>query len=552
MKKINSFLIILLISAGLVNNQQIAAQTRINAVQETAEFKFTTWNAEWLSCAINGPTNDELQINNVVSVIKTMNSDVVALQEIGTSSTYNTIDTLVRRLGAEWAGSMISSTIDNCAQNQGIIYKKSRVQLLNASLITDGGTSSDWSGGRFPALYNVNLLVGTNVIPVALINIHAKAMSDATSYARRKTASEGLKALLDGSTYNTQKIILLGDFNDYLSGTQCSACSPADSPYKNFMDDIVNFKCLTPALYDPAYNSPLIDNIIISNELVDNYKLNTTTREVLATQTISNYTNTTSDHTPVSASFSFTVDVPKCDNIAYSETFAQSLGNFTQYSVSGLQYWYWKVNYGACVSGYANALNNPNEDWLISPVYDLSSKSTATLAFSHAINYCLPEADRLNNHTLWVSTNCIDGIPANASWTQLSIPTMPTGSNWTFVNSGSIQLPAQLLQNNVRFAFKYLSSATIASTWEIKDLSFNAACVSTDVKNDFVKPQTSVYVSDNQIIIKNNQFAAVHVYDISGRVLFSIPSVGNIEIPIYQPGVYMVRVGNEVNKVMLK
>ena len=552
MKKINSFLIILLISAGLVNNQQIAAQTRINAVQETAEFKFTTWNAEWLSCAINGPTNDELQINNVVSVIKTMNSDVVALQEIGTSSTYNTIDTLVRRLGAEWAGSMISSTIDNCAQNQGIIYKKSRVQLLNASLITDGGTSSDWSGGRFPALYNVNLLVGTNVIPVALINIHAKAMSDATSYARRKTASEGLKALLDGSTYNTQKIILLGDFNDYLSGTQCSACSPADSPYKNFMDDIVNFKCLTPALYDPAYNSPLIDNIIISNELVDNYKLNTTTREVLATQTISNYTNTTSDHTPVSASFSFTVDVPKCDNIAYSETFAQSLGNFTQYSVSGLQYWYWKVNYGACVSGYANALNNPNEDWLISPVYDLSSKSTATLAFSHAINFCLPEADRLNNHTLWVSTNCIDGIPANANWTQLSIPTMPTGSNWTFVNSGSIQLPAQQLQNNVRFAFKYLSSATIASTWEIKDLSFNAACVSTDVKNDFVKPQTSVYVSDNQIIIKNNQFAAVHVYDISGRVLFSIPSVGNIEIPIYQPGVYMVRVGNEVNKVMLK
>ena len=72
------------------------------------------------------------------------------------------------------------------------------------------------------------------------------------------------------------------------------------------------------------------------------------------------------------------------------------------------------------------------------------------------------------------------------------------------------------------------------------------------MKADFVKPQTLVYVSDNQIIVKNNQFAAVHVYDISGRILFSVPSVRNVEIPIYQPGVYMVRVGNEVNKVMLK
>ena len=38
--------------------------------------------------------------------------------------------------------------------------------------------------------------------------------------------------LLDGSTYNSKNVILLGDYNDYLTGTQCDNCSPAISPYK--------------------------------------------------------------------------------------------------------------------------------------------------------------------------------------------------------------------------------------------------------------------------------------------------------------------------------
>jgi predicted extracellular nuclease len=58
-------------------------------------------------------------------------------------------------------------------------------------------------------------VVGNSTVPVALINIHAKAMGDKTSYARRKAASLSLKALLDGNSYNTKNVILLGDFNDY-------------------------------------------------------------------------------------------------------------------------------------------------------------------------------------------------------------------------------------------------------------------------------------------------------------------------------------------------
>ena len=259
------------------------------------DFKITTWNVEWLSCTSNGPSNRELQINNVVSMIKTMNSDLVALQEVGTSNIYTTIDTLVKRLGSEWEGVVVPWYATNCSQNQGIIYKISKIFLVDASLIKDGGSAYNWSSGRFPALFDVTFVVNKKQIPVSIINIHAKAYADETSYKRRQDAAIELKKLLDNNTYNTKRLIILGDFNDYLQGTTCKTCGGI-SPYKNFMDDIYNYQGITKSLNT-------VDHIIISNELFDNYLSNSVFREYSATQTIQNYYTTTSDHVPTSAIF---------------------------------------------------------------------------------------------------------------------------------------------------------------------------------------------------------------------------------------------------------
>jgi len=545
---------ILLLFASFLFTQFAVSQTRFDAAQESLEFKFTTWNTEWLSCSQYGPTDEDLQLNNIVAVIKAINPDVLAMQEVGTSSLYSTIDTIVRRLGIEWGGAMVaSSSYDNCGQNQGLIYKKSKIQFLNASLMTNAGASYDWSSGRYPVLYNINLLASGTSIPVSFINIHAKAMGDETSYSRRKNASIGLKALLDGSNYNAKRVVILGDLNDYLVGTQCSSCSPAESPYKNFMDDTQNYKCLTNTLYDPNYNSPVIDNIIISNELVENYKVNSTRRETLATQGISNYSNTTSDHVPISALFTIgSSGGSNCENLDVSETFAESLGNFGTYSVSGLQSWGWRLNYGAVMTGYANLLNNINEDWLISPAYDLSSKSSATLTFNHAINYAPNENEKLTNHTLWASMNYSNGtLPANASWTQLNIPTMASGNSWAFVNSGNIEIPTQLLQKDIRFAFKYQSNETAASTWEIKGLNLNATCVNTNISEKNEISQSKISVVEKRIKIENQLPLSVAVFDITGRILFSIQQVKSVEIPVLQSGIYIIRIENKPNKVIV-
>jgi endonuclease/exonuclease/phosphatase family metal-dependent hydrolase len=523
------------------------------AEAQNTEFKITTWNVEWLSCSTYGPSDENLQINNAVKVIKALNSDIVALQEIGTSSSFATIDTLVNRLGNEWAGSVIPWSADNCDQNQAIVYKKSKVELVIGSLMRDAGSSYNWSSGRFPVLYNLNLTVGKSKIPIALINIHAKAMSDESSYTRRKAASESMKALLDGSSYNSKNVILLGDFNDYLIGTQCSSC-PNESPYKNFMDDTENFKGLTATLWDSKYNSPLIDNIIISNELFGNYT-NNVIREITATQAVSNYTSTTSDHYPVSAVFSFTDGnggSSGCENFSFSETFAQSLGNFTSLNVNGEQNWGWDSRYGAVMSGYQNSAANPNEDWLVSPSLDLSGNKAASFSFEHAINYAVNSTNVMQNHTLWISDNYNESQFASSIWTQLNIGTMPTGNNWTFVSSGDINIPNNMLKNDVRIAFKYLSNNTVASTWEIRNLNITGQCNETQVNSTFSEENSLIYIINRSIRIDNKIAVPVIIYNITGSILYSTNSTQHAEFSANQQGIYLVRCGNAVRKVVVK
>jgi hypothetical protein len=116
--------------------------------------------------------------------------------------------------------------------------------------------------------------------------------------------------ILDGTSYNSKNLILIGDFNDYLIGTTSDACACTLSPYKNFVDDEVNYNSITKNMVDVNQTwgtHPIIENIIISNELSTNYVSSSTAQEAAIVQNISNYYNTTSNHLPVSATFQFSV-----------------------------------------------------------------------------------------------------------------------------------------------------------------------------------------------------------------------------------------------------
>lgn len=110
-----------------------------------------------------------------------------------------------------------------------------------------------------------------------------------------------------------------------------------------------------------------------------------------------------------------------------------------------------------------------SESWLISPSIDLSSATAPNLTFEHTGKY-FTSNKLTTEQTLWVSTNYTEGAPSTATWTQLTIPTWPSGSDWTFVSSGAIDLSAYTANSNVRLAFKYASTTAGAATWELKNL----------------------------------------------------------------------------------
>ena len=152
----------------------------------------------------------------------------------------------------------------------------------------------------------------------------------------------------------------------------------------------------------------------------------------------------------------------------YSEGFDEGTTNFEYKSVSGYaNVWSVKVNNGKGylnASAYANSKSNAAEAWAYSPAINLSDSKAATLSFRHAINKITDKTAIPERMTVWVSTD-------KTNWTQLTVPTYPTGDSWTFVGSGDIDLTAYCGQEKVYIGFKYISIDGDAGTWEIDEFT---------------------------------------------------------------------------------
>lgn len=154
------------------------------------------------------------------------------------------------------------------------------------------------------------------------------------------------------------------------------------------------------------------------------------------------------------------------NKLPFSETFEAGLGKFTTQSVSGDELWKHEAQYKyVMITGYVDQTNKANEDWLISPEIDLTDVTAAKLSFEHVTRYFASVATEA---TVWVSENYVDGLPSTATWTQLTTPAFSNAANWNLVPSGEISLTA-FAGKKIKIAFKYISTATKAGTWEVKN-----------------------------------------------------------------------------------
>ena len=165
-----------------------------------------------------------------------------------------------------------------------------------------------------------------------------------------------------------------------------------------------------------------------------------------------------------------TPDQPSTGAVIYSEEFSSDLGKMTPISVAGAQTWRVNTAYkNANMSGFADGKSNANEDWLVSPAFDLTAAKSFSISFEHTINKG-NVANMKSEQTLWASDN-YSGDVKSATWTQVTITTYPTGTDWNYVKSGAINLPASRLgKANVVFAFKYLATDASSANWQIRAL----------------------------------------------------------------------------------
>ncbi len=111
---------------------------------------------------------------------------------------------------------------------------------------------------------------------------------------------------------------------------------------------------------------------------------------------------------------------------------------------------------------YMNAHNQgENEDWLISPAFDLNTYPDAVLTFVTARNYNGPDIE------VFFSNDYDGEDPTTATWEPLTCE-LSTG-NWNWTESGEISLE-EFEGSNCYVAFKYTSTEEAAAAWEVDDI----------------------------------------------------------------------------------
>jgi endonuclease/exonuclease/phosphatase family metal-dependent hydrolase len=277
----------------------------IPAKGDVTTFDVGSWNLEWFGATGNGPTDKELQLANVRDVMAGTDLDVWGVQEVVSATEFSQLVAgmpgYTGLLATDVPGG--TSYYTSGEQKVAIVYRASAVTVKSAQLIC---TANDYDfGGRPPLEAKLEVTVNGATQTIYFITLHAKAMSDATSYDRRTRASAALKSYLD-TTHPNDLVVVAGDFND---DVDVSIYAKLVSPYQNFVDDPADWTFLTKPLSDQGVRSTssgthMIDHHLVSNEVVPLY-IPGTAEVYRVDQYVPSYSTTTSDHYPVLTRYTF-------------------------------------------------------------------------------------------------------------------------------------------------------------------------------------------------------------------------------------------------------
>lgn len=298
-------------STGLNDNKVNLSGNSNTPPPANDTLKVVNWNVEWFGGSL-GPTDDNLQEQNVRTVLQNINADVYGLGEIVSISRLQNIVSQMPGYGMVVSDFCSNgSTVSSCASAQKLafVYRTSKVSNLRTYAMLKNGSANanyNWSSGRYPYQMEADVTINNTTKRIQFFMIHAKANTAdyVVSYNRRRDGAQEMHDSLN-TQYGSGNWIVMGDYNDDLDRTITTQVAPdTTTSYISFKND-ANFHPVTLPLSlaglksTVSYND-VIDHVTIGNEMNQCYVGNSAL--IMRTEVeswIPSYGTTTSDHYPV-------------------------------------------------------------------------------------------------------------------------------------------------------------------------------------------------------------------------------------------------------------
>jgi hypothetical protein len=260
-----------------------------------------TWNIEWFGDTKNGPSNEELQLENVAKLINTLHLDLIGLQEISDATQWNK---LLQKC------STYQGVISTWSQTQktGLMYKTEAFDFLYQKHILPN-YDYDFASGRLPL--EVGLMpkhpAWSPKDTLRIWVLHMKANTGTNTqkiqaYNRRYNAALALKLYVDGLPKG-HKGFIMGDWNDDFDQSILSGYS---TPFPSWVKDthyvVTTYPLSVYREKSTVSYSEMIDHIACTPGMKSQW-VSDSSMVLYADRWISNYGNNTSDHYPVYSKF---------------------------------------------------------------------------------------------------------------------------------------------------------------------------------------------------------------------------------------------------------
>lgn len=221
------------------------------------------------------------------------------------------------------------------------------------------------------------------------------------------------------------------------------------------------------------------------------------------------------------------VEPGETETVVYSANYHSADGSCVTTDITqpqtGVEVWQRSSKYGwTATSSIKNSsgryVKYDSEGTLALPEIDLGGYSSASLSFTHVLNFCTSPDKYLS-----VEAHCDGNV------TKLTGFKWPAGNNYASVESGDVSL-SQFVGKKIQIVFRYTGTTSVSATWEIQKATVTGKKTSSSI----------VAVSPTSQFDSTKPY---EVFDMSGHRLSQNE---------YKHGVVIIRQGGKVFKMVKK